>query len=111
VAQLTTPGVAVEVTLLGAAPAVLTGSSHRGAMALASAFETAFGVPTVRCRSGWSIPVATAFQQALGAPMMISGVADAGSGAHAPNEHLGLDNFHRGTEALIHLMWSLGRAD
>ncbi|HEY4025860.1 MAG TPA: M20/M25/M40 family metallo-hydrolase [Candidatus Dormibacteraeota bacterium] len=108
--ELTTPGVRVEVKLLGAAPPVVTGASHPGALALASAFETAFGQRTARLRTGGSIPVAIDFQEALGAPLMISGLAQPGAGAHGPNEHFSLDHYHRGTEALLHLMWSLGSA-
>jgi acetylornithine deacetylase/succinyl-diaminopimelate desuccinylase-like protein len=106
--KLTTPGVKIEVKLLGAAPPVLTGASHRGARALASAFEAAFGQPAVRLRTGGSIPVASDFQEALSAPMMISGLAQPGAGAHSPNERFSLDHYHRGTEALLRLMWSLG---
>jgi acetylornithine deacetylase/succinyl-diaminopimelate desuccinylase-like protein len=108
--ELTTPGVGVEVKLLGAAPPVSTGTTHPGAVALASAFETAFGRPTARLRTGGSIPVAIDFQEALGAPLMISGLAQPGAGAHGPNEHFSLDHYHRGTEALLRLMWSLGSA-
>jgi acetylornithine deacetylase/succinyl-diaminopimelate desuccinylase-like protein len=106
--ELTTPGVTVEVKLLGSAPPVLAGAAHPGAVALSGAFEAAFGQPAARLRTGGSIPVASDFQEALGAPMMISGLAQPGAGAHSPNEHFSLDHFHRGTEALIRLMWSLG---
>src|SRR5499427_911531 len=106
--ELTTPGVKVEVKLLGSAPPVLAGAAHLGAVALSAAYEAAFGQPAARLRTGGSIPVASDFQEALGAPMMISGLAQPGAGAHSPNEHFSLDHFHRGTEALIHLMWSLG---
>jgi len=105
---LTTPGVKVEVKLLGSAPPVLAGATHPGALALSSAYEAAFGQPAVRLRSGGSIPVAIDFQEALGAPMMISGLPQPGAGPHSPNEHLSLDHYHRGTETLIRLMWSLG---
>ncbi|TMC08849.1 MAG: M20 family dipeptidase [Chloroflexi bacterium] len=108
--ELTTPGVRVEVKLLGAAPPVLAGASHPGAVALASAFETSFGLPAARLRTGGSIPVAADFQEALGAPLMISGLSQPGSGAHSPNEKFSLDNYHLGTEALLRLMWSLGSA-
>ncbi len=88
----------------------MAGAAHRGAQALGSAYEAAFGQPAVRLRSGGSIPVAIDFQEALGAPMMISGLAQPGAGAHSPNERFSLDHFHRGTEALLRLMWSLGSA-
>ncbi|HKA13072.1 MAG TPA: M20/M25/M40 family metallo-hydrolase [Candidatus Dormibacteraeota bacterium] len=106
--ELTTPGVKVEVKLLGSAPPVLADAAHPGAAALSAAFESTFGLPAARLRTGGSIPVAIDFKEALGAPMMISGLAQPGAGAHSPNEHFSLDHFHRGTEALIRLMWSLG---
>jgi acetylornithine deacetylase/succinyl-diaminopimelate desuccinylase-like protein len=105
--ELTTPGVEVEVRLLGMAPPVLAGADHPAALALAAAFEAAFGRPAARLRTGGSIPVAVDFQEALGAPMMVSGLPQPGAGAHSPNEHLSLDHYHRGTEALLRLMWSL----
>ncbi|MBO0684035.1 MAG: M20/M25/M40 family metallo-hydrolase [Candidatus Dormibacteraeota bacterium] len=107
VQRLTTPGVKVEVELRGMAPPVLAGADHPGARALAAAFEAAFGQRTVRVRTGGSIPVSVDFQQALGAPLMISGLSQPGGGAHGPNEHLSLDHFHRGTEALVRLFWEL----
>jgi acetylornithine deacetylase/succinyl-diaminopimelate desuccinylase-like protein len=106
--ELTTPGVKIAVELLGAAPPLLTGADHEGARALAAAFEAAFGQPAARLRTGGSIPVTVDFQEALGAPMMISGLSQPGAGAHSPNEHFSLDHFHRGTEALVRLLWSLG---
>ncbi len=106
--ELSTPGVKVEVRLLGAAPPVLAEATHPGAEALSKAFEAAFGQRAARLRTGGSIPVAADFQEALRAPMMISGLAQPGAGAHGPNEHFSLDHYHRGTEALIRLMWSLG---
>jgi acetylornithine deacetylase/succinyl-diaminopimelate desuccinylase-like protein len=99
--------VKVEVELLGHAPPVLSGADHAGARALATAFEAAFGLPAVRVRTGGSIPVSVDFQEAVGAPLMISGLSQPGGGAHSPNEHLSLDNFHRGTEALVRLFWEL----
>jgi acetylornithine deacetylase/succinyl-diaminopimelate desuccinylase-like protein len=107
VAMLTTPGVKVEVECLGSAPPVLAGTDHPGASALGAAFEAAFGRPAARVRSGGSIPVAVDFREAVGAPLMISGLTQPGGGAHSPNEHLALDNFHRGTEALVRLFWAL----
>jgi acetylornithine deacetylase/succinyl-diaminopimelate desuccinylase-like protein len=107
--QLTTPGVKVEVELLGYAPPVLAGAEHDGAVALAAAFEAAFGQPAVRVRTGGSIPVSVDFQEAVGAPLMISGLTQPGGAAHSPNENLSLDNFHRGTEALVRLFWELAK--
>ena len=111
VEKLTTPGVRVDVEHLGSAPPVLAGADHDGARALAAAFEAAFAQPTVRVRAGGSIPVTVDFQEAVGAPLMVSGLTQPGGGAHSPNERLSLDNFHRGTEALVRLLWILPSRD
>lgn len=109
--QLATPGVEVGVELLGAAMPVVTAADHAGARALSDAYATSFARPAARLRSGGTIPVAVDFQEALGAPMMISGLGQPGSGAHGPNESFSLDHYHRGIEALLRLMWSLGAGE
>ncbi len=101
---LTTPGVRVEVLKHGAAPPVVCGIDHPAARAAADAYEAAFGKRAQPRRMGGSIPVAIAFQQALGAPMVISGLGQPGSGAHSPQECFSLEHFHRGIEMLIRFM-------
>jgi acetylornithine deacetylase/succinyl-diaminopimelate desuccinylase-like protein len=101
VQELTTPGVVITLEVLGAAPPVMCGVDNAPARALRSAFREAFGKETALIREGGSIPVSVDFQEALGAPMVISGVAQADSAIHSPNEHLVVDNYHRGIEAVI----------
>ena len=48
------------------------------------------------------------FREAIGAPMMISGISQADDAAHSPNEHLVVDNYHRGIEAVIRFICRLG---
>jgi len=107
VAELTTPGVEVKVEMLSAAPPVLAGADHPPAQALRAAYREAFGKETALIRVGGSIPVAVDFQEAVGAPLVISGIAQADSAIHSPNEHLAIDNYHRGVEALIRFMCGL----
>ena len=38
---------------------------------------------------------------------MISGIAQADSAIHSPNEHLVIDNYHRGIEAVIRFICEL----
>ena len=57
-------------------------------------------------RSG-SIPVAVDFQEVVGAPLVISGIAQADCAIHSPNEHLVVDNYHRGIEAVIRFICGL----
>ena len=105
--ELTTPGVRLEVRRLGSAPPVTCPADHAGARAARSAFETAFEQPVRLVRTGGSIPVAVDFQRALGAPLVISGLAQPGSGAHSPHECFSLDHFHRGIEMLIRFLGAL----
>ncbi|HEV2217961.1 MAG TPA: dipeptidase [Candidatus Dormibacteraeota bacterium] len=101
VQTLTTPGVEVHVDKLGSAPPVLSAADHAAARALQTAFEEAFGKKTSLVREGGSIPVALDFQEAVGAPLVISGISQADNAVHSPNEHLLISQYHTGIEALI----------
>jgi acetylornithine deacetylase/succinyl-diaminopimelate desuccinylase-like protein len=111
VASLQGPGTRATVTKLESAPPVLCGFDHPAARAASKAFEDTFNRPTVIVRSGGSVPVATAFDEALGAPMVVSGIATKDSGAHGPNERLYLENYFGGIEMLVRFMEELSRAD
>jgi acetylornithine deacetylase/succinyl-diaminopimelate desuccinylase-like protein len=106
--ELTTPGVDVKVVLLGGAPPVLAGVDHAPARALRAAFKEAFGKETTLVRSGGSIPVSVDFQEAIDAPQIISGISQADDAIHSPNEHLVVDYYHRGIEAVIRFICRLG---
>ncbi|HET7467523.1 MAG TPA: M20/M25/M40 family metallo-hydrolase [Candidatus Dormibacteraeota bacterium] len=101
VQTLTTPGVVVDVERLGTAPPILSGADHPGALALQAAFEESFGRKTALAREGGSIPVGVDFQEAIGAPLIISGIGQADAAVHSPNEHLLISQYHTGIEALI----------
>jgi acetylornithine deacetylase/succinyl-diaminopimelate desuccinylase-like protein len=108
VRSLATPGTRVEVRDdPHMARPVLFGTENLGARACASAFEKAWGRPVLWLRSGGTIPVAEDFEKHLGAPIVCTGFAQPDEHAHAPNERLPLDAFHRGAEMLIHLFWDL----
>jgi acetylornithine deacetylase/succinyl-diaminopimelate desuccinylase-like protein len=107
VEKLTTPGVQIKVVLLGAAPPVICDADHAAAHALRAAYSEAFGRETMLVRVGGSIPVSVDFQEALGAPLMISGIPQADDAVHSPNEHLAVDNYHRGIEAVIRFICKL----
>ena len=108
VKTLTTPGVEIKVELLGSAPPVVCDVNHAAANALRAAYSEAFGRETALVRVGGSIPVSVDFQQALGAPLMISGIPQADDAVHSPNEHLDVDHYHRGIEAVIRFICKLG---
>ena len=110
VRELTTPGVEISVVMLSSAPPVTSKVDNPAAGALRSAFREAFGKETSLVRVGGSIPVAVDFQEAVGAPLVISGIAQADCALHSPNEHLAIDNYHRGIEAVIRFLCGLGES-
>ena len=101
VQELTTPGVEIKVDLLGSAPPVTCGVDHPAAKAMRAAYKAAFGKETTLIRVGGSIPVSIDFQEAIGAPLVISGIAQSDSAVHSPNERLVVDNYYRGIDAVI----------
>jgi acetylornithine deacetylase/succinyl-diaminopimelate desuccinylase-like protein len=106
--SLTTPGVDVKVDVLGSAPPVTCAVDNPAAKALRAAYLDVFGKETALIRVGGSIPVAVDFQEALGAPLLISGIPQADTAAHSPNERLVVDNYHRGIQAVIRFICRLG---
>jgi acetylornithine deacetylase/succinyl-diaminopimelate desuccinylase-like protein len=86
---------------------VLIPADHVAARAAMEAFEAAFGLKVQLVRSGGSIPVAIDLQEALQAPMVSSGLPEADSAPHSPNERYSLDHYHRGIEMLIRFMYAL----
>jgi acetylornithine deacetylase/succinyl-diaminopimelate desuccinylase-like protein len=111
VATLATPGTRTRVRSLGEPSwPVLLDSGPTLIQAATRAFEASFGQTPLQVRAGYSIPVVTDFAASLpDARMFVSGFSTEGDGAHSPNEKMSLDNFHRGTEMVLHLMDELSR--
>jgi acetylornithine deacetylase/succinyl-diaminopimelate desuccinylase-like protein len=107
VQTLTTPGVDLRVELLSAAPPVTCGVDHAAALAMKAAYRDAFGKETALVRVGGSVPVVVDFQEALGAALVMSGIAQADAAIHSPDEHLAIEQYHTGIEALIRFMGNL----
>ena len=104
-AARTQPLGALRVTLTrlhGGAPWSLP-RDHPALAAAARAFEHAFGRRPVLTREGGSNPIVSTFQEVLGAPTLLFGVGLPDENAHAPDEHLDLDNFRRGAHAAARL--------
>ena len=106
VATLATPGTRTAVRSLGEPSwPVLLDSGTLLIEAASRAFEAAFGRAPHLVRAGYSIPVVTDFAANLpDAKIFVSGFSTEDDGAHSPNEKMSLDNFHRGTEMVLHLM-------
>jgi acetylornithine deacetylase/succinyl-diaminopimelate desuccinylase-like protein len=109
VAQLVLPGTKARVRELNRCQGVNLDTTHGAAAAAKQAFKTAFGAEPVLVRDGASIPVAIDFQQSLRCPMLVTGFGLPGDALNSPNERFSLDQYHRATEMVIHLMHEIGR--
>jgi acetylornithine deacetylase/succinyl-diaminopimelate desuccinylase-like protein len=109
VQELTTPGVEIKVELLSAAAPVTCGVDHPAAQAIRAAYKEAFGKETALVRVGGSIPVSIDFQEAVGAPLVISGIAQSDCAVHSPNEHLLVDNYYRGIDAVVRFICGMAK--
>jgi acetylornithine deacetylase/succinyl-diaminopimelate desuccinylase-like protein len=109
VTELSTPGVRIEVKAHSSAPPVLLDWKSTANQTLRAAFEAAFETNAVFVRSGGSIPVTIDFQRWVGGQIVCSGIVQAGSAPHSPNENLSLDNYHRGTESVVRFLYGVLR--
>jgi acetylornithine deacetylase/succinyl-diaminopimelate desuccinylase-like protein len=71
--------------------------------AAARAFAHAFEREPVFTREGGSNSIVPVFERVLGVPWIMFGIGLPDENPHAPNEHLDLDNFRRGTHAAARL--------
>jgi acetylornithine deacetylase/succinyl-diaminopimelate desuccinylase-like protein len=89
-------GVTVRVENLHGARPYLAPLDHPANRAAARALAQAFGAKPVFTREGGSIPVTVTFQEELGLTSILMGFGLPDENAHAPDEHLDLENFHAG---------------
>lgn len=68
------------------------------------AMERAFDGKVYSIRDGASIPIVASLSSKLGATCLLLGVDVPEGRIHAPDEMLIVDNFHRGTEMIAHLL-------
>lgn len=105
----TPPAVQTKVTVRSHANPVVIDRRHPAMQAASFAYEKGFGMPPVFLRCGGTIPVAGAFQQALGIPTVLMGFALPDDRMHAPNEKFWLPNFFRGIETSLWFLRSLAQ--
>src|SRR5581483_806671 len=101
-------GVTAEYKPIHNAPPSLVNPDNRFIHAAAEAMKQVFGKDTVYIRSGGSIPIVAAFDEALGVPSVMMGFGLPDDNLHAPNEKLHLPNFFRGIEAVARFIELLG---
>jgi acetylornithine deacetylase/succinyl-diaminopimelate desuccinylase-like protein len=103
------PGITWELIEFHSAPAMLTPLESPYMSAAATAIEQGFQKRPVFIREGGSIPIATAFQQHLGADVLLMGWGLDDDNTHSPNEKFHLADFHRGIQASAQLWEELGK--
>ena len=95
--SLAPQGVTVEVVVLqGGQPVALDPASppvEAARRALARAYP---GKEARLVRGGGTIPVVATFELALGAPVLLVDLGLPDDGAHGPDEHFSLENYHNG---------------
>jgi acetylornithine deacetylase/succinyl-diaminopimelate desuccinylase-like protein len=96
VQELSTPGTKLTVRPINVDPPVKIAVEGRGVQAAMRAFKRGFGADPVTVRMGGSIPVMTAFQEALGVELVAAGFGLPDDRLHSPNEKFDLAQFEGG---------------
>lgn len=91
----------VEVRLKDHCAPAMTPIDAPEIQAAARVLEAVWGVGPAYLRGGGSLPILATLQVELGTPFVCLGFGLPDSGAHAPNEHFDLNQFHLGAEAVI----------
>ncbi len=93
-------------TLHGGEPAI-TPIDSPGVRAAAAALEKGFGKKPLYQREGGSIPIVVQFKEILGLDTVLLGFGLPDENAHAPDEHINLDNFFGGMRTSVHFYQEL----
>jgi acetylornithine deacetylase/succinyl-diaminopimelate desuccinylase-like protein len=98
-AELTPPGIRMELVEHHGAPGVVMPLDSPYLQAAASAIEAGFGRRPVFIREGGSIPIVNTFADVLKADVLLLGWGQNDDNPHSPNEKFSLEDFHRGIRA------------
>lgn len=109
VEKVTPKSVKVNVKSLHGGKGAITPIDSPGVNAAVEALKKGFGKDPVFIREGGSIPVVNTFQTLLNAPTILLGFGLPDENAHSPDEHLNLDNFHRGILSIAHYFNELSK--
>ena len=105
----TPKGVTAEFKLIHTAGPSLVNPDNPFIAKAAEAMKQVWGKETVYIRSGGSIPIVGAFDEALSIPSVMMGFGLPDDNLHAPNEKLNLSNFFKGIEAVAQYLELLGK--
>jgi acetylornithine deacetylase/succinyl-diaminopimelate desuccinylase-like protein len=105
----TPAGIATEVRMLSAGPAVVVNPDHPAIATASKVFAGMLGRPTVFIRSGGSVPIVGDFANHLGIPTVMMGWGLPDDGLHSPNEKYKISNFYNGIMTIAHFFEQYGR--
>jgi acetylornithine deacetylase/succinyl-diaminopimelate desuccinylase-like protein len=111
VEKLSPPGVTVTVQIMDDGKPWVAPIDHPAVQAAARALAKGFGREPVYTRAGGSIPVVALFQELLGAPTVLMGIAPPDDHAHAPNERIDLDGLYAGIRSAVHFWDELSQTN
>lgn len=103
-------GVEISITPFDKGAPFVTPYTHPAIQAASAACEQIFGVPAAFTRGGGSLPIVTALDSILRAPIVLLGFALPTDNVHAPNEHFALKNYDSGLLTLCAYWDELDRA-
>jgi acetylornithine deacetylase/succinyl-diaminopimelate desuccinylase-like protein len=92
----------VKVRALHGGEPAITPIDSPGVQAAVAALEKGFGKKPLYQREGGSIPIVVQFKQILGLDTVLLGFGLPDENAHAPDEHLNLNNFFGGIRTSVH---------
>jgi len=99
--DLTPPTMTLDFSRLHGGKPMLVDRDHPAMQAAADAVEHVYGAAPHFVRNGGTIPVVADFKDHLGLDSVLMGFGLDSDAIHSPNEHFGLDRFHKGIEAII----------
>ncbi|HEY4682108.1 MAG TPA: dipeptidase [Candidatus Acidoferrales bacterium] len=107
--QLAPKGVQVEFKTLSTGRPWCAPYKHPIFQAAITALEKGFGKKAVFIREGGSIPFVTHMYETFGKPCVLMGFGHPEENAHAPNEHLFLENYFGGIKSVAHFYEELSK--
>lgn len=103
------PSVRLEIKKGHAGKPYLFDPKHPDAVAAQAALREVFEGDIALIREGGSIPIVETFQEILGVPTLLAGLALPDCNAHSPNESFLVDNFVKGIQLNQELLRALAR--
>jgi len=109
ISKIAPKSVKVKVTDLHGGKPSVTPIDTPAIKAAVESLKKGYGVEPVFMKEGGSIPIVNSFKEILGADTVLLGFGLPDENAHSPNEHLDLDNFHKGILSITHYFNELSK--